>query len=61
MDYYELFQSKEVENPIVVMKLEQAAYTYGMKKAEFEALERLKVAYYSGREFEEPCDILFRN
>jgi hypothetical protein len=58
MDYYELFQSKEVENPIVVMKLEQAAYTYGMKKAEFEALERLKVAYYSGREFEEPCDIL---
>lgn len=58
MDYYELYQSEKVENPIAVMKLEQATYTYEMTGTDFEALDRLKVAYYSGREFEEPCDIL---
>lgn len=58
MEYFELIQSKAVENPLVIMKLDREKYTYGMAEAEFHALERLKVAYFSGREFEEPCDIL---
>ena len=58
MDYYELSQSKKVENAIEILGLDQEKYCYAMEEANFEALDKLKVAYYSGREFEELCDIL---
>lgn len=58
MEYYELSQSKKVENAIEILGLDQEKYCYAMKEADFEALDKLKVAYYSGREFEEICDIL---
>ena len=58
MEYYELSQSKKVENAIEILGLDQEKYCYAMEEADFEALDKLKVAYYSGREFEELCDIL---
>lgn len=58
MEYYELFQNKKVENPIEIMGLESTQYCYDMTREDFEALDKLKVAYFSGREFEEICDIL---
>lgn len=58
MEYYELFQSKKVENAIEILGLDPKKYCYAMKEADFEALDKLKVAYYSGREFEELCDVL---
>lgn len=58
MEYFELCQSKIVENPIVILKLDRQKYSYAMPREDFEALDRLKVAWFSGREFEETCDIL---
>ncbi len=58
MEYFELSQERAVENPIEVMNLDRNIYTYQMKEKEYEKLETLKVAYYSGREYEEVCDIL---
>lgn len=58
MEYFELLQEKTVENPIEVINLDRNIYTYQMKQEEYEKLETLKVAYYSGREYEEVCDIL---
>ncbi len=58
MEYFELVQSKNVRNPVAVMKLDRKKYNHEMTKEDFEALERLKVAYFSGRETEEACDIL---
>ena len=53
MEYFELSQERAVENPIEVMNLDRNIYTYQMKEKEYEKLETLKVAYYSGREYEE--------
>lgn len=58
MEYYELRQSSKVENALEIMGLDVNKYCYAMKEADFEALDKLKVAYFSGREFEEICDIL---
>ena len=58
MEYFELIQSKTVKNPVEIMKLDREKYNYAMEQEDFEALERLKVAYFSGRETEEVCDIL---
>ena len=58
MDYFELYQSDKVENPVEILGLDGSHYTYTMKEDEFKALDKLKVAYYSGRETEELCDIL---
>lgn len=58
MDYFELRQSPKVENALEIMGLDREKYCYAMKKADFEALDKLKVAYFSGREFEEICDVL---
>ncbi len=58
MEYFELCQSRAVENPLAVLKLDREKYCYAMGRQEFEALDRLKVAWFSGREFEEICDII---
>lgn len=58
MDYFELRQSSKVENALEIMGLDKQKYCYAMTKADFEALDKLKVAYFSGREFEEICDVL---
>ena len=58
MKYFELTQSRKVENPIELMGLDPEEYCYDMKWEQFEQLEKLKVAYFTGREFEEICDIL---
>lgn len=58
MEYYELFQNKKVETPLEIMGLESGQYCYAMTPKDFKALDKLKVAYFSGREFEEICDIL---
>lgn len=58
MDYFELFQSEMVENAVELMGLDSSRYCYAMKERDFAALDKLKVAYYSGRETEEMCDIL---
>ena len=58
MQYYELSQSPRVENPIVLTGLDRDAYCYAMPQARFEALDTLRVAYFSGDEREEACDIL---
>lgn len=58
MEYFELCQSKAVENPLVILKLDRKKYTYEMTEEDFTALDKLKVAWFSGREFEEVCDIL---
>lgn len=58
MEYFELQQSKNVRNPVTIMKLDRKKYNYEMKRKDFEALDKLKVAYFSGRETEEICDIL---
>lgn len=58
MQYFELLQSPKVENPVVLTGLDTDAYCYAMPPERFAALERLNVAYFSGSEREEPCDIL---
>ncbi len=58
MDYFELRQSTKVENALEIMGLDREKYCYTMTKENFEALDKLKVAYFSGREFEEICDVL---
>lgn len=58
MEYFELIQSQAVENPLEITKLDRQKYKYAMTEDDFQALDRLKVAYFSGREFEESCDIL---
>ena len=58
MEYFELFQSSKVENAIEIVGLDTGAYCYRMEKKDFDELDRLKVAYYSGREYEELCDVL---
>ncbi|MGN6714334.1 hypothetical protein [Anaerocolumna jejuensis] len=58
MDYFELFQSEKVENAVELMGLNKNQYSYSMKEEDFSALDKLKVAYYSGRDTEEVCDIL---
>ena len=58
MEYYELSQSKKVENPIELMGLDPNVYCYTMARKDFEALDKIKVAYFSGNEAEEICDIL---
>ena len=60
MEYFEMTQSKKVENPMQLMGLDSQLYTYAMTEKDFEALEKLKVAYFSGREYEEICDILLQ-
>lgn len=58
VDYFELVQSDVVENPIDLMTLNSKEYCYAMQLEDFEKLERLKVTYFSGREYEEICDIV---
>lgn len=58
MDYFGLLQSDKVQNAIEIMKLNRAAYCYRMNQKEFDALDKLKVAYYSGSESEEECAVL---
>ena len=58
MNYFELLQSPKVENPIVLTGLDKEMYCHDMSSKQFTALERLTVAYFSGSEREEPCDIL---
>lgn len=58
MEYFILSQGSQVENPIEVMGLDKEQYCYALKKTDFETLDKLKVAYFSGREFEELCDVL---
>lgn len=58
MEYFELIQDKKVEHPIQLVNLNATAYPYQMKETEFDALEELKVAYYSGNEAEEICGML---
>lgn len=58
MEYYELVQSRKVENPIELMGLDQKAYCYAMTQKDFAALDKIRVAYFSGNEAEEICDIL---
>ncbi|MCM1184798.1 MAG: hypothetical protein NC337_15630 [Roseburia sp.] len=58
MEYFELSRSEKVENPIELMALDAAAYSYAMTQKDFEALDRMKVAYFSGNEAEEICDLL---
>lgn len=58
MEYYELSQSRKVENPIELMGLDGKVYCYAMTQKDFDALDRLSVAYFSGNEAEEICDIL---
>jgi len=60
MEYFELAQSRAVENPLEIVKLDGQQYCQAMREKDFNALDRLKVAYFSGREFEEPCDILIQ-
>lgn len=60
MEYFEMSQGKKVENPMQLMGLDSQRYTYTMAEKDFEALEKLKVAYFSGREYEEICDILLQ-
>lgn len=58
MEYFELIQSDKVENPIELIGLNPDEYCYAMNRENFDKLEKLKVAYFSGRESEEICDIL---
>lgn len=58
MEYFELSHNRKVENPMELLGLDKGEYCYDMTKQKFEALEKLKVAYFSGREYEEVCDIL---
>lgn len=58
MEYFELFQSEKVENPIELMALDRETYNYAMTQKDFAALDNMKVAYFSGNEAEEICDIL---
>ncbi len=58
MEYYELSQSRKVENPIELMGMDGKAYCYAMTQKDFAMLDRLCVAYFSGNEAEEICDIL---
>lgn len=60
MEYFELCQSPKVENAIEIMGLDKEKYCYAMSPKDFEALDKLKVAYFSGREFEEICDVVLR-
>lgn len=60
MEYFELRQSPKVENAIEIMGLDRDKYCYAMSTKDFEALDKLKVAYFSGREFEEICDVLLQ-
>lgn len=58
MEYFELSQSELVENAVEIVGLDKEKYPYRMSGEDFEALDRLKVAYFSGREFEELCEVL---
>lgn len=58
MEYYELAQSGKVENPVELMGLDTGAYCYDMTQKDFEALDSMRVAYFSGNEAEEICDVL---
>lgn len=58
MEYYELTQSEKAENPIELMGLDSAAYCLAMTRKDFEALDDMRVAYFSGNEAEELCDVL---
>lgn len=57
MEYFELILDKKVENPVEVMNLDPKVYRYDMNLEYFNALDTLKVAYYSGREMEELCGL----
>ena len=57
MEYFELTQDREVEFPIQLKELNRKQYTYAMKEAEFEGLDRLKVTYFRESEGNEWCDI----
>ncbi len=58
MEYYELTQSGKVENPVELMGLDSAAYCLAMSRKDFDALDDMRVAYFSGNEAEELCDVL---
>lgn len=58
MEYFELCQSPKVENPVALTGLDRDAYCRMMTPERFEALDRLRVANFSGDEREEICDIL---
>lgn len=58
MEYYELAQSEKVENPIELMGIDSAAYCPAMTRKHFGALDDMRVAYFSGNEAEEICDVL---
>lgn len=64
MEYFELFQSAKVENPVRITGLDSGRYRRacgtcdGAECAEFEALDDMKAAFFSGQQTEEICDLL---
>lgn len=58
MEYFELRQSNKVVNAVKIINLRANAYNYVMADQDFQALDKLKVAYFSGQDSEELCAIL---
>jgi hypothetical protein len=57
-EYFRLFSSKVVSNPIAIEKIHREQYPYKMDRAAFNSLEDLIVAYYRPDMGLEICDIL---
>lgn len=64
MEYFELFLSKAVENPVRIAGLDFEPYRRAWKAQDGQddsagsALDDLKAAFFSGQESEEICDLL---
>lgn len=58
MEYFELFQSKNVNHAVQILNLDRDTYAYNLNRSKFESLAKLKVGYFSGLNTEELCDIL---
>ena len=58
LEYFRLFQSKIVSNPIAIETINREQYPYKMNQAAFDRLEDLIVAYYQPDMGLEICDIL---
>lgn len=58
MEYYELFQSRKVENPVRIYGPGIQRYHDAVRETGFEALDEVKMAFFSGQESEELSDVL---
>lgn len=58
LEYFRLFQSKIVSNPIAIETINREQYPYKMNRAAFDRLEDLIVAYYQPDMGLEICDLL---